>query len=911
MRKHSLHSKGRAGRTLLLLSALALGCFPDDSPHATSLEAGVPGGALAFSGCAAVLTGPRCEITPEHHTLTLWLPGSSEVRVFAGGEPVPVDGLEAVEGGTRLSVRVPLAASDLRVERTQTRQALRLLLHRGADSALLQRVLRLRDRGDLAAARQQLEGGLGSLPPPQRERARAVLARIALAEGEYAVAARELRASAEAAYRRGVLSDALHDATALAYVLSSHLHEYMEARAVLARAGKLTADDPMSQALLPHYEGLIALETGDVRRALRQFREAARRASQLGQVKHALLSRQSETTALAVLGRHAEALAAQRRVVADFPTTDPCRAVDVREQLIWLGILARLRPTDSDWPEIERAREEAQSLLGDCSNPWHQRNHRVNAGLLAFHANDLAGARAALDALTRLQGGDDIALRAWELELRGRLALAERRGDDARDAFERELVLGRSAGLWDNEHLAALGLGQSLELLADVTGAEAAYVHAEDLVGRLFVGIPLDEGLHGFLQERELGAQRLVALLVRAHKPREALAVARRARARLLRALSYASRLEALSAEDRRRWERAVAHYRQERSSLEQHKAESWTLAEDQLAPFERELAERQRTTLEALDGVHEVLQKASPGVHELGEESHHVPTWTLFPLPDRVLAFFERGGAVQVEELPRPPGLASALERQAAAWLGPVADAQPAGSALRLAVHGALSTLDLHALPLRRQPLAHWFALAYGVDAPLRTHTREGQGTLVVADPTSDLPNAAREGELVREALGLPEAALLRQRAATREAVLERLQQAAVFHYAGHGQRLGLEGLESGLRLSDGELSLGDILALGSVPRLVVLSACEGAAPAGAQPAQGTNLAEAFLAAGAEAVIAATRPTADQTAALLFAAFYRHYPAATPAAALRLAQRELQRDYPDADWASFRLLVR
>src|SRR5207253_1676252 len=139
----------------------------------TSLEARVPGGSLAFSGCAAVLTGPRCEITPEQHTLILWLPGSTGVRVFAGGEPVPVDGLEPVEGGTRFSVRVPLAASDLRVERTQTRQELRLLLQRGADSPLLKQVLRLRDRGDIVAARQQLEGGLGSLPPPQRDRARA------------------------------------------------------------------------------------------------------------------------------------------------------------------------------------------------------------------------------------------------------------------------------------------------------------------------------------------------------------------------------------------------------------------------------------------------------------------------------------------------------------------------------------------------------------------------------------------------------------------------------------------------------------------------------------------------------------------------------------------------------------------
>ena len=59
--------------------------------------------------------------------------------------------------------------------------------------------------------------------------------------------------------------------------------------------------------------------------------------------------------------------------------------------------------------------------------------------------------------------------------------------------------------------------------------------------------------------------------------------------------------------------------------------------------------------------------------------------------------------------------------------------------------------------------------------------------------------------------------------------AVRRAIEQAALLHYAGHGDFAGETGWESALRLADdGQLTLPDILALDRVPSTVVLSGCE-----------------------------------------------------------------------------------
>ena len=187
-----------------------------------------------------------------------------------------------------------------------------------------------------------------------------------------------------------------------------------------------------------------------------------------------------------------------------------------------------------------------------------------------------------------------------------------------------------------------------------------------------------------------------------------------------------------------------------------------------------------------------------------------------------------------------------------------------------------------------------------------------------MVADPSEDLTAAAVEGGLVREALGPARARLLRGAVATRSAILAALPRVDLFHYAGHASFGGPEGMQGGLGAAAGSrILLGDILALDAGPRLVVLSACEGARESAAGVAAGLSLAQAFLAAGAEAVVAAPRAVEDQTARTLVERFYRHLGGAASGGgggdasqALRQAQRELLDRPGGSAAASFRVMV-
>jgi CHAT domain-containing protein len=85
------------------------------------------------------------------------------------------------------------------------------------------------------------------------------------------------------------------------------------------------------------------------------------------------------------------------------------------------------------------------------------------------------------------------------------------------------------------------------------------------------------------------------------------------------------------------------------------------------------------------------------------------------------------------------------------------------------------------------------------------------------------------------------------------------------------------------------------------------VLSGCDSAKSQG--DAEGLGLAQAFVAAGSNEVLAPVRPVADGLAAKL--ASHVHRNPAPLATALREAVAALRREDPNADWAAFRVLAR
>ena len=182
----------------------------------------------------------------------------------------------------------------------------------------------------------------------------------------------------------------------------------------------------------------------------------------------------------------------------------------------------------------------------------------------------------------------------------------------------------------------------------------------------------------------------------------------------------------------------------------------------------------------------------------------------------------------------------------------------------------------------------------------------------LVVSDPLEDLPAARSEAEQVIEVLTAAGSSPthLSGAAASGPAVRQGLAGVHLLHYAGHAF-FADTGWESALPLADGtRLAVGDILALPSVPSTVVLSGCETGRTAEVD-VESVSLAHAFVAAGAQRVIAAVRPVDDTLAAQLSVTFYHHWLDTGDAAlALRRAQGDLRVHEPNADWAAFRLIL-
>lgn len=175
-------------------------------------------------------------------------------------------------------------------------------------------------------------------------------------------------------------------------------------------------------------------------------------------------------------------------------------------------------------------------------------------------------------------------------------------------------------------------------------------------------------------------------------------------------------------------------------------------------------------------------------------------------------------------------------------------------------------------------------------------------------------LPRAHQETETVSAIYGGAE--VLEN--ATRKQFLDAAGEAAIVHFAGHSVPNPDAPLFAALALApedrydSGRLFARDI-ARARFPRtsIVILSACDAAAPARGKEGGVTNIARAFLAAGVPAVIASTSPVDDTWASEMFQRVHDGLVrGAAPVDALRAAQVDLiRRGAPRSAWAGFQYL--
>ncbi|MCK6570480.1 CHAT domain-containing protein [Myxococcota bacterium] len=905
-------SPRRWARAAVLAALAALGCRENPAParggaRESRLE-------VEVAGCATLRVAddaPICGLASDRR-LRFVLPADAGAAGLTGAKGVLTAGQAAVivvdEGASEVSVVADTARFVLRVERP-------------VPESTLDELTALRKARRLDEARQRVEALLAAPPPELAGRLHGHAARIALAAGDPERAAQHFTAAAPLHAAAGRLSERVNDALALAFVQIHQLRDFPGARRTLGDAAPYARFDPEGAAALRVHHARLALETGDVRSALHALDDAEPRLARLDAGLRLSVARQARAEALQAAGRHAEAVDLLRSMHAA-AADSPCARASIENDLGWALLLLAgeappAEPTAVDALFTGVVRAFAPD--GECPQPAYVAGAHLNRALLALRLGDAAAARAALAAGQAALPTPDARLALWWPDVEGRAALLAGDPRGARRHFERLRALGAATASAEAVWRGTIGLARAARAAGEDAGP--AFADAFEQLADQAMRIPLAEGRESFLAERDAGTRDHVDFLIERGRTAEAMTVVRRARARFLAALRQAERLPALTPAARARWETALADHRRARAALDAEAADDWKRPADALAQARAARGERQRALRIALDAAFAVLAEpaaeragAAPSPPTPPAPGELVLTWLAGP--DGTLAFAADvvgTSAVRIAATPGGIGAPRAPSTAAEALLAPFSDRIRAARKLRVLPHGPARGLDLHAAMLDGAPVLARLPVVYGLDLPPRPPTSADDArTLLVADPRGDLPGARLEGDAVAAALGATPLTRLVGEAATGDAVRRALGATGRFHYAGHGRFGGPTGWESTLPLAaDGALTLDDILALPNVPALVVLSGCETARQADAARLEQLGLAQAFLAAGAHAAVAATRPVADTLATALSTAFYGALAHAPPEEALQTAQLTLRARSEAQDWATFRILVR
>jgi len=879
---------------------------------------------VELAGCHAFLK-PRLCVLPPDRRLTLWLDGApgAALELDAGGELQPLERVE-VGGGTRLRVEIPAGAEELqaRARRGGAEAVWTLSLQPFDEPPSIGRARQLLAQRRYAEARALLRRQLSGLPVDERRTALRLLAIACYGDGE-PERGMQLMRFARAAYRR---SGHVSGEVVAAGVLSMWLYgenRFAEARRTLS--GLEGVREPADSSLYAaYYRGVLARLTGDLRSALHLFDDVARKAELVDVpllrdlipqnllVSFRLTGQDEAADRLyAELSRRAAALRAElEQLAVGERAASHCALAALLNNLAWdrLLVLESGRPSEPPIPQLERA------LLAwrACGREGEVPNVKTNLALAHLHAGAVETARLELAQareLARAAGTAPLELQLWWLDLEARLALHDGKPQVAQRIYAEMADL---AFLPEARWSATVGRARALEALGRLEDAAGAFAEAERLLDEEILLLPASDERQLFLRRRELATRAYLDLLLRLGREREALAVARRARSRVLRTLQRDERQAHLAPAEQARWDELIARYAALRRDLERDAEGEWRLPRERRRQSRARRAAKRQQLDRLLDDAYHILDHQPPAAGAPPLRKGEV-ILAFHPLTRGWVGFAADEQGVASHRFAR---LDESVAR--AELLAPFAARIARAARVRILPYGFLRALDLHALPFGDDVLLAAGPVTYGLDLPARTQPAPGgplHRALLVVDPNGDLPAARAEARAVRRALedaGL-EVVVLAGLEAGGSGVRAHLAEADLLHFAGHGEAGGSGGWDSALVLSDGaRLTAGDILTLPRAPTYVVLSGCDTARGASRAPAESiTSLAFAFVAAGARGVVASPRPVGDRATAELMAAFYRRWQRGrSPAAALQQAELELrQRGEPGTDWASFRLL--
>ena len=699
----------------------------------------------------------------------------------------------------------------------------------------------------------------------------------------------------------GRVLEAVRAASAMAYLLQHTLRDFAGARAALTAVEPTPSWPAEAQFFAAYDRALLGFNSGEPRIALAGFDDAARLARRLGDAGRWQQRRVDAEVLLASqlqrMGRRDDARAIfDAWHNRDLTVLAACDRARFQSNAAWSQLLI-LEAGDTGPNPSSMLDAVVSDMRMHCGASDNVTLH-IHRALAHWHAGRLDAAELALADAQAATDRPELRLRFWELEIAARIAAARGRRDVALATLAAMERLAGATLSPDARWRAAARRGDVLEQFGRVEDALAAYARADAVLREDLARVPLSSGLGPFNATRDWATRRQLALLI----DRGAHARA----ARLVRAASLRSSL--VSAATRIvDSDQVLARLSAARLAISEDLGAGWRVPSDELAVLEARRAEREASLARDLDSA-------------LGARAHTVEVdvtvaaadaqLAMYPAVDAWVVVVWRSSGPHVLPFACPTSDANGLAQCA---LDAAAKALAGARRLVILDGSALAQADVAALMLDGEPVVAKRRVVYSAGQPGDSLVRVDHARFgVVGDPTRQLPRSRAEAQAVLDQARRrqPDAIGLNGRDATFVAVRDQLDTVDVWHFAGHADTVAAQRWRHALALARGEtLSVADVLALPRSPTFVVLSAC-GTSGAAAMDRDGaTGLAQAFLVAGADAVLATSRAVDDADAQRLVHAFYANWTATTPAdAALAIAQRSLADGA--TDWSAFRLLT-
>jgi tetratricopeptide (TPR) repeat protein len=881
--------------------------------------------AIEVGGCAAVVGDDLCEHGDHEGPLRLWVPASSAeaITVTIDGARATPTALDPVDLGVRVTLSVPGGAA--RVDVASAGREAKVRLAPPPHAPAVEGAQALRDRSEFDASTQAVEAAWPSLGERERARAAGIRARNALAEGDVERAEPLFRDAIDRDRRAGVWSDAIQDGCALVYALTMR-HRFAGARAVLASLADLAPHDAEGRAAIPYYRSLVAGETGDLRAALADAAQSEALSRRLGLDAQARDARSLVALRLADEGRTREAL--DRLDALRGTPSAPLPSCDEGTLLVDIGWVELALSDRSDAARADLARA-ARIFETTCASTRRRVYALTDLALGDLHLGLLDDAKTALASARSAGPRLDAEVELEALEVDAQLLLAHGDAARARAAFERERAAAAGVLSPESEWRALVGAGDAASRAGKARDAARAYEAAERILDTGVVRVPMNDDRARFLGAHDASARRLVSVLVSLGEVAEAARGARRARARAIATLGLRDRIGELGVAERAAWEAAVGAYRAAHEQLESDAEGDWQRSDATLARVRQDRRAAEEKLRADFDRALGTIEPAAPArgadaaSWSASEEGTLVLTyfpgetsWFAFAT-DRESTSGARISEAVVASLAGHGGLLSpaGAEAASAALLAPFAPAIRAARTIRVLPYGELASIDVHALPFDGAPLLARAEVVYPVDLAAREASDPPPATaLVVLDPLENLPHAREDGARVTSALGaLGPVEVLRGPDAQLAAFARAVPKAGALHFAGHAVYAEGDGVDSALLFAGGaRWTAGDTLALPHAPRWVFLSGCETARVSAEETPATVGLAQSFVLAGSETVVAATRVVDDALASEMTAKTYA--PGDAGAFSLRAGLRAAQLAIAGqgrGDWAAFRVVVR